>query len=251
MRMKSIKVKNTPAGLVLSREELSSILSTAEALERAAPSNVTMSDEILLKDSIFEMTWMAKKGGEKLSPDLTLNIDAKIVETLAECMSRRLNARKAGVATHELPSDSKQIALNKAAHEAAGKGLLLIRDGLEEMEAVVKTEDPRQVVLVKPQDEPLRIQGDYLVSGSNVVGEPAQLPLFHDAIVDVIYFLHDAPYEQVRAKVPLGLAAVMNLETKIRGEFIRAHPDDMHLSAAKQPEVYVPNSVVDESEQVE
>lgn len=243
MRMKSKKSKSTPAASVLSREELSSVLSTAEALDKAAPSNIAMSDEILLRDSTFEMTWVAKKGGDKLSRDLSRDVDVKIVETLTECMSRRLNARKAGIAIHELPSDSKQIALNKAAHEAEAKGLLLARDGIEEKEAVVKTEDPRQVLLVKSQDEPLRIQGDYLVSGSNVVGGPTQLPLFHDAMVDVIYFLHDAPYQQVRAKVPLGLAAVMNLETRVRGEFIRAYPDDTHLSAAQQPEVYIPHGV--------
>lgn len=243
MRMKSKKSKSTPAGSVLSREELSSVLNTADALEKAAPSTVAMSDEILLKESTFEMTWIEKKGGDKLSPDLTHAVDAKIVETLAECMSRRLKARKEGVAIHELPFDSKQTALNKAAHEAEGKGLSLARDGVDEKEAVVKTVDPRQVLLMKPQDEPQRIQGDYLVSGSNVVGGPTQLPLFHDAMVDVIYFLHAAPYHQVRAKVPLGLAAVMNLKTRVRGEFIRAHPDDTHLSAAQQPEVYIPEGL--------
>ena len=240
MRMKSTKSKHTSTESVLSRTELPSILSTADALERAAPSNVILSDKIRFTDSVFELTWIEKNGGKKLSSDLIKHVDGKIVEALTECVGRRLTARAAGLAIQELPSDSKQVALNKAVNEAKGKGLVLARDGVEEKEAAVKSEDPRSVLLLKPHDEPLHIQADYLVSGSNVVGGPTQLPLFQDAIVDVIYFLHDAPYTQICAKVPLGLAAVVNLKTRIRGEFIRAHPEDSHLGAVKQPEVYMP-----------
>ncbi len=98
-------------------------------------------------------------------------------------------------------------------------------------------------MLVIPPDQPLHIEAEYLVSGSNVVGGPTQLPLFQDAKVDVTYFLHDAPYAEVRANVPLGLATVRNLVTRIRGEFIRAHPEDTYLTTATQPELYLPDDV--------
>lgn len=251
MRMKSTKSKHAPAGSVLSRNDLSSVLSTADALEKAAPSNISLSDEITFTGSFFMFSWDEKKGRRRLNSELTKHVEGKILEALTECIDRRLSARKAGQAIQELPSDPKQVALNKAVHEAGGKGLVLARDGIEEREAAVRAEDPRNVLLVKPQDEPLRIEADYLVSGSNVVGGPTQLPLFQDAMVDVTYFLHDAPYSQIRAKVPLGLAAVRNLSTRIRGEFIRAHPEDSHLSATMQPEVYVPDGVTYKHDAVE
>lgn len=243
MRIKSTKSIHTSTGSVLNRNDLSSVLSTADALEKAAPSNVILADEIGFTGFVFELTWIEKKGGRKLDLESIGLVDGNIVEALTDCMGRRVSARKAGVATQELPSDSKQLALNKAVYEAASKGVELVRDGVDENVAKVCAEDPRNVLLVKPQGEPLHFEADYLVSGSNVVGGPTQLPLFQDAMVDVTYFLHDAPYSQVRAKVPLGLAEVKNLATRIRGEFIRAHPEDAHLSAVRQPDVYVPVEV--------
>ena len=241
MRIKSRKSKHIPTQSVLSRNELSSIMSVADALERAAPSNVRLSDSIKFTGSEFDLIWVDKNGGNELNSTLTEHVDGKINEALNQFVSRRMSARKAGLAIQELPSDSKQLSLNKAVNEAERNELVLVRHGVGEKDVAVKSEDPRSVLLVKPQDEPLRFQSDYLVSGSNVVGGPTQLPLFQDAIVDVIYFLHEAPYAQIRAKVPLHLAAVVNLKTRIRGEFIRTHPEDSHIVTVNQPEVYVPD----------
>lgn len=251
MRIRSTKSKHAPTSSVLSRNDLSSVLSTADALEKVAPSNITLSDEITFTGSVFKLSWIEKKGNCTLDSETISLVDGTIVQALTECMSRRLSARKAGLATQELPADSKQLALNKAVHEARTKGIELVRDGVDEELAAVTAEDPRNVLLVKPQDEPLHIEADYLVSGSNVVGGPSQLLLYEDTLVDVTYFLHDAPYSQIRAKVPLGLAEVKNLATRIRGEFIRAHPEDSHLSVARQPEIYVPERVAHKNDTAE
>lgn len=245
MRMKSSRSKITSTGFVISRDELASVLATAEALDKAAPNNVDLSDEITFSESSFKLSWLERNGSRELDAELVDHVEGNIVEALTECLKRRLDARTAGVAIHELPSDSKLVALNKATREAEGKGVALIRDGIDGMGRTVKTEDPRSVLLVKPEGEPTQIRAEYLVSGSNVVGGPNQLPLFEDAMVDVVYFLHGAPYSQVRATVPLRLAAVMNLATRISGEFTRARPDDTHLTAVEQPEVCVPKGLVD------
>lgn len=241
MHMTSTDSTHTPAASILSRRELEAVLATAGALEKTAPHNVRLSDEITLTERVFWLAWISKRDNAVLDVDLTSNVDGRIVESLTACLTRRLEARAANRAIQELPCDSKQIALNKAIHEAEARGIQVSRMAAATGEPVaVKSEEPRAVLLVNPREEPLAVKGDFLVSGSNVVGGPKQLLLLEDTLVDVTYFLHEAPYSQIRAKVPLSLAMVKNLATRICGEFIRANPDDTHLTAAKQPDVYVP-----------
>ncbi len=243
MRIKSRKSRIIPEGVALSREELSTVLATVEALERASPNDVGLSDVISFNGTSYETAWIKRTNQLDLNGESASDVEDKLVESLTACTKRRLDARRSGNTIQELPNDFKFLALNKAIHEAEKSGLVLVRDRMVEADATVGSEDPRDVVLVKPKDEPVRVSGHYLVSGSNVIGGPEQLPLFEDAMVEVVYFLRDAPYAQVRATVPLRMAEVRNLSTRIAGEFVRAKPDDRYLTAVAPPDVYVPDGL--------
>jgi hypothetical protein len=232
--------KHTEAASILSRLELKAVLAVADDWEKNAPNNVRLSDEFRLSESTFRFAWISKRENAVLDAELASNVDAGILEGMTSCVTRRVEARAANRAIPELPADARQLALNKAIYEASARGLAVYRDAAPMRDPVaIEARDPRAVLIVRPREEPLVVAGDFLVSGSNVVGGPRQLQLLEETLVVVTYFLHDAPYSQSRANVPLGLAMVKNLVTRIRGEFIRNHPDDTYLTAVAQPDFYV------------
>lgn len=241
MHMTSEKSVHTPTAAVLSRLELEALIATAAALEKTAPNNVRLSDEITLEDGIFHFAWNSKDDNSVLDADSSSEVDRKIAENMTVCSTRRLEARRASRAIQELPTDAKYLALNRAIYEAEVRNLKVSRGAVRGSEAMtLRPQDPRAVMIVKPKVEPVVVEGDFLVSGSNVVGGPTQLLLLEDTLVHATFFLHEAKYSQIRVQVPLSLVMVKNLVTRMRGTFTHAHPDDTYLTATTQPEVYLP-----------
>lgn len=241
MHMTSEKSIRTAMAIALSRLELEALIAMAAALEKAASNNVRLSDEITLADAVFRFAWISKEDNTVLDADLASEVDRKIAENMTVCSTRRLEARRTSRAIQELPTDAKYLALNRAIYEAEERNLKVSRGAVRGSEAVtLKPQDPRAVMIVKPKAEPVVVEGDFLVSGSNVVGGPTQLLLLEDTLVHATFFLHEAKYSQIRVQVPLGLVMVKNLVTRIRGTFVHAHPDDTYLTATTQPEIYLP-----------
>lgn len=213
----------------------------AVALDGNKPYGVELSDEFFCDGERINFTWIEKKGRSELDRESVANLENKLLADLTICTNRRVEAADAGRTIVALPTDPKFLALNKAIHEANGGGVRIFNQPLGGPRLEIESRPPRDVLLINPPEEPEPISVDAVVSGSNVTGAPGQLPLFDDALVDVVYFVRDENYDEVRAQVPLSLASVANLATHIRVECLRNRPEDKYLNAIGEPELYIPS----------
>ncbi|HET9048975.1 MAG TPA: hypothetical protein VFN29_08460 [Chiayiivirga sp.] len=197
---------------VTSRSDLTTLLAMADAIAKLPTKDLVLKDEIVFENGRFKLAWAASKGGGVPTADQVRDLERDISTALTHCQSRRADATKNNRAIHELPTDAKMLALNKALYVAGRANCSLNFRGAGPLPAF----DPAELLLQTPEPELKTADVDCIVSGSNVVGGVVQLDLLEETKVDVVYFIHNGPCQQVRASVPLRLSNVRNLVTRIR-----------------------------------
>lgn len=238
MFLKCKHIEITPTGFTGSWKEIDKIRAIILGLEGAAPSRYLISDEFSSDGDKISYSWLERKGHRSLDREARVLLEQKIIADLGACVARRAEAGDDNRPIAALPTDAKFLQLNKALHEARLEQVALVTETVQGREVEVASEVPRHLLLIDPPEQPEPISVDALVSGSNVIGAPTQLPLFDDVLVDVVYFLRHERFDEIRARVPLSLAQVINLATHIRASCLRNRPEDRHLTAITNPELY-------------
>lgn len=195
-----------------SRSDLATVLTMFDSVAKVATNGFVLKDEIVFENGRFSLAWDAPKGARAPDADQVRELERSISMALTHCQDRRSEATKNNRAIHELPTDAKMLALNKALYVASRANCSLHLSDAEPLPAF----NPAELLLQIPELEQKTAEVDCVVSGSNVVGGAVQLDLLEETRVDVVYFIHNGPCEQVRASVPLRLSNVRNLVTKIR-----------------------------------
>ena len=227
----------TTIGFTGSLQKLKLALEIADAYATNLPKSMDLSDEFTYVGDKIKLIVVPRGQTEASGVPTVSLIDQGIVASLSACIDRRTRANEQNMPAVALPTDPKHLQLNKAVHAAVAAGVVPNIDGHDGRMHRINAVEPRDTTLIEPRPEPLEIEGDYLISGSNVVGIH-QLDLFDDKNVDIVIFLHGTNFEEIRFRGPLHLAAVANMTTRVRGTFIRNHPRDRHLTCESRPEVY-------------
>ena len=227
----------TAIGFTGSLQKLKLALEIADAYATNLPKGMDLSDEFTYVGDKIKLIVVPRGQTEASGVPTVSLIDQGIVASLSACIDRRTRANEQNMPAVALPTDPKHLQLNKAVHAAVAAGVVPNIDGHDGRMHRINAVEPRDTTLIEPRPEPLEIEGDYLISGSNVVGIH-QLDLFDDKNVDIVIFLHGTNFEEIRFRGPLHLAAVANMTTRVRGTFIRNHPRDRHLTCEGRPEVY-------------
>lgn len=227
----------TAIGFTGSLQKLKLALEIADAYATNLPKSMDLSDEFTYVGDKIKLIVVPRGQTEASGVPTVSLIDQGIVASLSACIDRRTRANEQNMPAVALPTDPKHLQLNKAVHAAVAAGVVPNIDGHDGRMHRINAVEPRDTTLIEPRPEPLEIEGDYLISGSNVVGIH-QLDLFDDKNVDIVIFLHGTNFEEIRFRGPLHLAAVANMTTRVRGTFIRNHPRDRHLTCESRPEVY-------------
>jgi len=227
----------TAIGFTGSLQKLKLALEIADAYATNLPKSMDLSDEFTYVGDKIKLIVVPRGQTEPSGVPTVSLIDQGIVASLSACIDRRTRANEQNMPAVALPTDPKHLQLNKAVHAAVAAGVVPNIDGHDGRMHRINAVEPRDTTLIEPRPEPLEIEGDYLISGSNVVGIH-QLDLFDDKNVDIVIFLHGTNFEEIRFRGPLHLAAVANMTTRVRGTFIRNHPRDRHLTCESRPEVY-------------
>jgi hypothetical protein len=223
-----------------SRSEITVILATAEAFAKAAPKGFELSDAFRYRNGEFLFEWKTKRDGEPVDEAQNEIIESAITQGLTDLQQRRKDANENNLAIVEHPSDAKFVVLNKALSDSKQQNVEMTTGNGNPRP--VNPVDPRKMVLRTPVPEPVELDLDVLVTGSNVVGGDVQLSLFDESMVDVVFFVRGGPISEIRACLPIRLANVRNLVTHIRVHCIRARPDDNFVIAVGTPSFYLKES---------
>lgn len=226
------------------RSELKDLIAVTEALDKSAPKGASLKDEVIFEKGGFRFDWVTKDG-TNFDDEGRKAIEVTIERDLAQVQERRRDANDRNVAIPELSTDSKAVSLNKALSDATSRKLELV-SGTDDSTPIPHV-DPRKMVLRHPTPEPRDLHVDLVITGSNVVGGDFQLKLFRDSIVDVVYFVRGGPVSEIRARVPIHLANVENLVTRIRANCTRSRPEDSFAVAKEFPTLYRDESVQEAS----
>lgn len=224
-------------GFTGSRLKLKLALEVADAYSANLPKGMDLADEFTYVDDTIRLIVVPRGQAELVDTAEVTLMDQKIVTSVGSCIDRRKKAKDENTPVVALPTDTKHLHLNKTVHDAVAAGVVPAISGSAGDIQEITSVEPRKTVLVEPPAEPFKIEGDYLISGSNVVGIH-QLELFADTDVDIVFFLHGANFDEIRLRGPLRLAAVANMATRVRGEFMRDSPKDRHLTCQARPEFY-------------
>ena len=219
----------TAIGFTGSLQKLKLALEVADAYATNLPKSMDLSDEFTYVGDKIKLIVVPRGQTEASGVPTVSLIDQGIVASLSACIDRRTRANEQNMPAVALPTDPKHLLLNKTVHAAVAAGVLPNIAGHDGQMQRVKAVEPRDTTLIEPPPEPVEIEGDYLISGSNVVGIH-QPDLFDDTNVDIVLFLHGTNFEEIRFRGPLHLAAVANMTTRVRGTFNRNHPRDRHLT---------------------
>ena len=225
-------------GFTCSLQKLKLALEVADAYATNLPKGMDLSDEFTYVGDKIKLIVVPRGRTEVVDTPTVSLIDQRIVTSLSICTERRTRANEQNMPAVPLPTDSKHLQLNKTVHAAAAAGVVPTIEGDDGSIQRINSVEPRETTWIEPPPEPVEIEGDYLISGSNVVGIH-QLELFEEADVDIVFFLHGANFEEIRFRGPLHLAAVANMTTRVRGTFNRIRPRDRHLTCEGRPEVYL------------
>ena len=224
-------------GFTGSLQRLSLALELAVAYGATLPKDIELSDMFTYIDGTIRLSAVPRDGTVEIDTPTVELIDQRIFTTLNDCIERRRDANAANMAVVPMSTDPKHLQLNKAVHIAAAAGVVPTIVGADGQNQRIESVDPRRTTLVEPPAEPVEIEGDYLVSGSNVVGTH-QLQLFAETDVDIVFFLHCANFDEFRMRGPLHLASIANMTTRVRGKFKRKRPGDRRLTCDDLPEFY-------------
>ena len=224
-------------GFTGSLHKLKLAFEVADAYAKNLPNGMDLSDEFTYVGDKIKLFVVPRGRTEVVDTPTVSLIDQRIVTSLSICTERRTRANEQNMPAVPLPTDSKHLQLNKTVHAAAAAGVIPTIEGDDGRIQRIYSVEPRETTLIEPPPEPVEIEGDYLISGSNVVGIH-QLELFDDTSVDIVFFLHGTNFEEIRFRGPLHLAAVANMTTRVRGTFIRNNPRDRYLTCAGRPVVY-------------
>ena len=224
-------------GFTGSLHKLKLALEVADAYARNLQNGMDLSDEFTYVGNTIKLIVVPRGRTEVVDTTTVSLIDQRVVASLSACIDRRTRANEQNMPAVALPTDPKHLLLNKTVHAAVAAGVLPNIAGHDGQMQRVKAVEPRDTTLIEPPPEPVEIEGDYLISRSNVVGIH-QPDLFDDTNVDIVLFLHGTNFEEIRFRGPLHLAAVANMTTRVRGTFNRNHPRDRHLTCEGRPEVY-------------
>lgn len=227
----------TAIGFTGSLHKLKLALEVADAYAKNLPNGMNLSDKFTYVGDKIALIIVPRGQAEASDAPTVSLIDQGIVTSLSACLDRRTRANEQYIPVVALPTDPKHLQLNKAVHAAVDAGVVPNIAGPDGRIQEINPVEPRNTTLIEPPPEPVEIEGDYLISGSNVIGVH-QLELFEDADVDIVFFLHGANFEEIRFRGPLQLAAVANMTTRVRGTFIRIRPKDRRLTCEGRPEVY-------------
>ncbi len=175
----------TAIGFTGSLQKLKLALEIADAYATNLPKSMDLSDEFTYVGDKIKLIVVPRGQTEASGVPTVSLIDQGIVASLSACIDRRTRANEQNMPAVALPTDPKHLQLNKAVHAAVAAGVVPNIDGHDGRMHRINAVEPRDTTLIEPQPEPLEIEGDYLISGSNVVGIH-QPDLFDDKNVDML-----------------------------------------------------------------